>query len=631
MSITFYSGINRAKFTNSTEPTIEGQAGTDSLAQAVSAGGQVSDLMDGNRQTLLTASFDTTVVTNGTFGADSGWGKTNFWSIGSGVASVPGGAGTSNLTQTALVVGVKYSVTFDVSAYAFGSVTVKLGTTTGTARSSAGTFSETLTCAGNTTLTFTTPTGAALSIDNVVVKPLDLRFDLAADERVDVACLILDNTDIWDALPDAARGVVDVHYHTSDSFSAATRLTPTKVYGGLLGKGRPYLDIDGVDDYVEVPDHNSLDITGQGLTLEDWIKPGSTRPGRIISKRGGTGDWEIDIWQDVIRFTMSGTVIATVSFTTVNTWTHLVGTYDGSNARIYVDGVERVSTTYSGTLAANSNSLYIGRLNGSSTPYDGTIDEVRIWSVARSQAEIQGSMHSQLTGSETGLVGYWRMDEASGLTVFDYTANANHGTLNGGVTRVTSTIPVPDDTTPPAAPTGLAVTGVSGGTVTLSWNANAESDLKEYRVYQGTATGFDTTGNQVGVAAEPTTGYTATGLSTGTPYYFRVAAVDNAGNVSALSEEVSATPSTDPPPAAPATLVAVAGNGQAGLSWDANNEADLKEYWVYQGTATGFDTTGTRVGVVAQPSTIYTATNLNNDTPYYFVVAAVDNAGNVSA
>src|SRR5262249_33916196 len=66
------------------------------------------------------------------------------------------------------------------------------------------------------------------------------------------------------------------------------------------------------------------------------------------------------------------------------------------------------------------------------TPFNGAIDDIRLWNTARSQAAIQASMNARLIGNESGLVGYWTLDEASGNTALDATANASHGTLGGG-------------------------------------------------------------------------------------------------------------------------------------------------------------------------------------------------------
>jgi hypothetical protein len=89
---------------------------------------------------------------------------------------------------------------------------------------------------------------------------------------------------------------------------------------------------------------------------------------------------------------------------------------------------------------------------------------------------------------------------------------------------------------PPAAPTGLTATA-GNGQVALSWTAS--SGATSYNVYRGTASGEESsTPIATGVTAA---NYTVTGLTNGTPYYFKVAAV-NAGGVSGFSSQATATP-----------------------------------------------------------------------------------------
>ena len=94
---------------------------------------------------------------------------------------------------------------------------------------------------------------------------------------------------------------------------------------------------------------------------------------------------------------------------------------------------------------------------------------------------------------------------------------------------------------PPAAPSGLAATA-SAGQIALKWNKNTESDLAKYRIYRDTASPATTLIDSVTSPSPPDTFYTDTGLVGGTTYYYRVTAVNNAGNESGFSNEVSATP-----------------------------------------------------------------------------------------
>ncbi len=96
------------------------------------------------------------------------------------------------------------------------------------------------------------------------------------------------------------------------------------------------------------------------------------------------------------------------------------------------------------------------------------------------------------------------------------------------------------DTTPPAVPSDLTATA-GNNQVALSWTANTESDLAYYVIYRSTTDGFTpAAGDSVGKVDLPGTSFTDTGLGAGA-YYYRIAAVDNAGNKSSASTQASET------------------------------------------------------------------------------------------
>ena len=103
----------------------------------------------------------------------------------------------------------------------------------------------------------------------------------------------------------------------------------------------------------------------------------------------------------------------------------------------------------------------------------------------------------------------------------------------------------PPDTTPPSQVTGLSATAASSTQINLSWIANPPLDgVANYNVYRGTTLGFPVTPGTTPPIATPTTNsYSNTGLTASTTYYYKVAAVDAAGNIGPLSSEVTATTS----------------------------------------------------------------------------------------
>ena len=107
------------------------------------------------------------------------------------------------------------------------------------------------------------------------------------------------------------------------------------------------------------------------------------------------------------------------------------------------------------------------------------------------------------------------------------------GTYNGIITVTASGA----SNNPRQIPVSLTLSATVAGTASLTWNANTDSDLAGYKVYQGTSSGIYTA--PVATIPKTTTSYTVAGLQTGTSYFFIITAYDNAGNESLHSNEVS--------------------------------------------------------------------------------------------
>ena len=183
--------------------------------------------------------------------------------------------------------------------------------------------------------------------------------------------------------------------------------TPEDVVGGLsatLQNGASYapgfvgeaFSLDGIDDYVSVPDAGGLNPVA-AVSVEAWIyrsaAVGLYDP--VVKKASVRGGYTLEFIGDRIGFWAfteskgwSPSALEPVPF---GAWTHVVGVYDGSALRVYVDGrAAGAPVGVPGPLIPSSNPLNIGR--DPSNPdrfFRGLIDEAGIYSRALSEAEIQ--------------------------------------------------------------------------------------------------------------------------------------------------------------------------------------------------------------------------------------------------
>jgi len=155
------------------------------------------------------------------------------------------------------------------------------------------------------------------------------------------------------------------------------------------------LHFDGSDDYVDCGNNESLQITGTEIGIAAWAKWDTAEDYSAIAMKTSTGDW-VDGYGLYVN---SGSVDFYVSyydngaskpFAGDGEWHHVVGTYDGSNVRVWLDGVEGTSRSYTGSIGNADHSFEIGRGADDSYNFSGALDDVRVYNVALTDADILG-------------------------------------------------------------------------------------------------------------------------------------------------------------------------------------------------------------------------------------------------
>jgi hypothetical protein len=220
------------------------------------------------------------------------------------------------------------------------------------------------------------------------------------------------------------------------------------------------LELDGIDDIARVPYDVSLDMTDE-LTAEAWVRPISQNGGVVgMWGAGGIEDKFLLYWENeaprgrIVRDGEPGSVTAVGQVLAPGAWHHVAMTYDGATLRLYVDGFEVSSVGAVGTIPEQPGlDLRMGIEDisfGTVNFFRGSIDEVRVWSVARTQAELFTYMNQTVAPDAPGLVGMWRCDEAApDQTLVDGSTAGNDGTLGDDAAaaaddpvRVVSTAPM---------------------------------------------------------------------------------------------------------------------------------------------------------------------------------------------
>jgi len=210
------------------------------------------------------------------------------------------------------------------------------------------------------------------------------------------------------------------------------------------------MTFDGVDDEIMIP-HLPTILPTQ-YTIEAWVRPSKVAPMNIVTRSDES--YPMAAWSHQLRINKEGkfehyleaddkyTVCHTVAIEP-NRWYHVAGVaVADEEMRLYVDGQEEGASMHIGPLRQKLDRYFVGSASGDGMGYfEGNIAEVRVWNLPRTEEEIAKDARKVLTGTERGIVGYWRINEGPGAMVFDGSSYNNVGPIKGEPSWTAYTVP----------------------------------------------------------------------------------------------------------------------------------------------------------------------------------------------
>jgi hypothetical protein len=269
------------------------------------------------------------------------------------------------------------------------------------------------------------------------------------------------------------------------------------------------ITLNGTSSYVSFTTDNNLQLDS-AITVEAWIKPTAFGPNHYSNSIACKHSWSLNGEQGFVlrcggsgqlSFTFCGVdtlgnpmswqpIVSPANVLTLNTWAHVAASFDGDSSRLFVNGIKVASQYFRGTMKPNTSyPMRIGRLSDAvqsdARAFNGQIDEVRIWNIAKPQAEILAGYNRHISPTSNGLVGYWNFNIASGTTIPDQTSSGNTGTFN----TITLSTNVPfywSTALPVITANGLNLSSTTA--FTYQWNYNgqpvANATTQNYTVTQ---------------------------------------------------------------------------------------------------------------------------------------------------
>ena len=224
---------------------------------------------------------------------------------------------------------------------------------------------------------------------------------------------------------------------------------------------------DGIDDYVIVPNEYGPSNIGQNRTIAAWVRPEDLSPRPLSSGATGEIAYAVALTQQITasysgahwggigielsenpRFMAIGyngpplyTAAAGIGTPLVGEWYHIALVFDGNDLRLFVNGLEEGSQSFTGfypTSTGGDAALVIGSHLANQEfnyTFPGLIDNVQLWNRALQPSELRSLVSSAPSDSvDTDQIGHWALNEGSDTFISDESGSefVTDGTLSGG-------------------------------------------------------------------------------------------------------------------------------------------------------------------------------------------------------
>ncbi|NUT54739.1 MAG: hypothetical protein HOQ03_01980, partial [Thermoleophilia bacterium] len=191
---------------------------------------------------------------------------------------------------------------------------------------------------------------------------------------------------------------------TSDQSGRGNTGTLANATWVTTGKFNNALSFNGTNAWVTVVDAASLDLT-TGMTLEAWVRPSVAGGWRTVAAKDMSGGLAYGLYSNTngafpgTEVSIGGTARSLNGTTAlpVGSWSHVAVTYDGATLRLYVNGAQASQLAAAGSLATSTSPFHIGGNGSWGEWFNGSIDEVRLYSRALAAGEIQNDMVRSIT------------------------------------------------------------------------------------------------------------------------------------------------------------------------------------------------------------------------------------------